>query len=41
METIVKAAIKWNGKIYTGFRHNLILDEIRREFPNDYPCTLR
>ena len=36
--TIVKAAIKWGGKVYTGFRHHLILDEIRKEFPNDLIC---
>lgn len=28
-ETIVKAAIKRNGKVYTGFRHALILDSMR------------
>jgi len=28
-EKIVKAAIKRNGKVYTGFRHALVLDSMR------------
>jgi hypothetical protein len=35
---IVNAAIRFNGKIYTGKRHAWIMNEIRKEFPDaHYP----
>lgn len=36
---IAKSAIKYNGKIYTGIRHNLIAEEIRVDH-KDYRLKL-
>jgi hypothetical protein len=35
-EIIVKAAIKYHGKVYTGVRHALIRDEILKEVGEFY-----
>lgn len=33
---IVKSAIRYKGKIYTGIRHNLIAEEVRKENKDYY-----